>query len=305
MSIGRIARLYPQGAAKSAKIFLLIYYFFQIFSINIMGRENNKLIGKKMVKRFEDLTFTDDFMFCKVMQNEGLCKRLIEMILSDTIGKITYISVQHNINTYEQAKSVRFDVLVQTENGKFYDVEMQVSNEKNIPKRMRFYQAAIDISFLDKGNFYNNLNDSFIIFICLFDVIGKNKPVYTFENICLEDKNISLQDGTKKVIINSEAFKDTKDKELKEFLEYLKTDKAKSEFTRRIEEMIQTIKQNEQARQEYRLMSTFEMDARYKGFSEGLKQKSIETAKLMKNRGYPISEILLMTGLPESEIEKL
>ncbi|WP_255804789.1 hypothetical protein [Treponema putidum] len=52
-------------------------------------------------------------------------------------------------------------------------------------------------------------------------------------------------------------------------------------------------------------MSTFEMDARYKGFSESLKQKSIETAKLMKNRGYPISEILLITGLPESEIEEL
>ena len=30
-----------------------------------------------------------------------------------------------------------------------------------------------------------------------------------------------------------------------------------------------------------------------------------ETAKLMKKRGYPISEILLMTGLPESEIEEL
>ncbi|UTD05041.1 hypothetical protein E4N80_05915 [Treponema denticola] len=108
-----------------------------------------------------------------------------------------------------------------------------------------------------------------------------------------------------KVIINTEAFYNTKNKELKEFLEYLKTGKAKNEFTREIEEMIQTVKQNEQARQEYRLMSTFEMDARYKGFSEGLKQKSIETAKLMKKRGYPISEILLMTGLPEAEIEKL
>ena len=107
------------------------------------------------------------------------------------------------------------------------------------------------------------------------------------------------------VIINAEAFNNTKDKDLKEFLEYLKTGKVKSEFTRRIEEMIQTVKQNEQARQEYRLMSTFEMDARYKGFSEGLKQKSIETAKLMKKRGYPISEILLMTGLPEAEVEKL
>jgi len=254
-----------------------------------------------MVKRFEDLTFTDDFMFCKVMQNPDLCKRLIEMILADTIGKITYISVQHNINAYEQAKSVRFDVLIQTENGNFYDVEMQVSNEKNIPKRMRFYQAAIDISFLDKGNFYNNLNDSFIIFICTFDAIGKNKPIYTFKNLCIEDKNTPLQDGSRKVIINADAFNNAKNKALKGFLEYLKTGKTKSEFTRRIEEVIQTIKENEQARQEYRLMSTFEMDARYKGFSEGVKQ----TAKLMKKRGYPISEILLMTGLSESEIEKL
>ena len=254
-----------------------------------------------MVKRFEDLTLQDDFMFCKVMQNEGLCKTLIEMILSDTIGKITYISVQHNLKNYEQVKSVRFDVLVQTENGKFYDIEMQVSNEKNIPKRMRFYQAAIDISFLDKGNFYNDLNDSFIIFICLFDVIGKNRPVYTFENICLEDKNISLQDGTKKVIINAEAFDDTKDKELKGFLEYLNTGKAKSEFTRRIEEMIQTIKENEQARQEYRLMSTFEMDARYKGIYENKR----ETAKLMKMEKLDMSLIKKITGLPEAEIEKL
>ena len=196
---------------------------------------------------------------------------------------------------------MRFDVLVQTENGKFYDIEMQVSNEKNIPKRMRFYQSAIDISFLDKGNSYNNLNDSFIIFICLFDVIGKNRPVYTFENICLEDKNISLQDGTKKVIINAEAFDDTKDKELKGFLEYLNTGKAKSEFTRRIEEMIQTIKENEQARQEYRLMSTFEMDARYKGIYENKR----ETAKLMKMEKLDMSLIKKITGLPEAEIEKL
>ena len=254
-----------------------------------------------MIKKFEDLTLQDDFMFCKVMQNPDLCKRLIEMILSDTIGKITYISVQHNIKNYEQAKSVRFDILVQTENGKFYDIEMQVSNERNIPKRMRFYQAAIDISFLDKGNSYNNLNDCFIIFICTFDAIGKNRPIYTFEKICLEDKNISLQDGTKKIIINAEAFRDTEDKELKEFLEYLKTGKAKSEFTRRIEEMIQAIKQNEQARQEYRLMSTFEMEAMDRGAYKTKK----ETAKLMKQKNFDIALIKEITGLPETEIEAL
>ena len=106
-------------------------------------------------------------------------------------------------------------------------------------------------------------------------------------------------------IINAEAFNNTEDKELKGFLEYLKTGKPNNEFTREIETMIQAVKQNEQARQEYRLMSTFEMDARYKGFSEGLKQKSIETAKILKQLGDSIQKIMQVTGLPEEEIEKL
>ena len=104
-----------------------------------------------------------------------------------------------------------------------------------------------------------------------------------------------------KVIINAEAFDDTEDKELKGFLEYLKTGKVKSEFTRRIEEMIQTVKNNEQARQEYRLMSTFEMDARYKGAYETKR----ETAKILKQLGDSIQKIMQVTGLPEAEIEKL
>jgi len=122
-------------------------------------------------------------------------------------------------------------------------------------------------------------------------------------------KNTALNGGLSlpllEVIINAEAFKNAKDKELKEFLEYLKTGKAKSEFTRRIEKMIQTVKQNEQARQEYRLMSTFEMDARYKGFTEGTYNNKKETAKILKQLGDSIQKIMQVTGLPEEEIEKL
>ena len=44
----------------------------------------------------------------------------------------------------------------------------------------------------------------YIIFVCLFDAIGKGKPLYTFENMYFEDRQIPLQDGTKKVIINAE-----------------------------------------------------------------------------------------------------
>ena len=61
--------------------------------------------------------------------------------------------------------------------------------------------------------------------------------------------------------------------------------------------MIQTIKQNEQARQEYRLMSTFEMDIKDKA--------KRETAKILKQLGDSIQKIMQVTGLPEEEIEKL
>ena len=274
-----------------------------------------------MRKSFDDLTIADDFMFCKVMQNEDICKEFLEMVLANEIGKIAYLSPQNTVAAGIEAKTVRLDLLVKDEAGKSYDVEMQVSNEHNIPKRMRYYQAAIDIAFLDKSSHYKALNDCYIIFVCLFDARGKDKPLYTFENICIEDGQTPLRDGTKKVIINAEAFRKAEDKELKGFLEYVKTGTANTEYTGRIETMIQTVKNNEQARQKYRFMSGFEMDAREEGRSEGLEQgiaqgiqqgfadgsyqKALETARAFKRLGFDIAKIAEGTGLSLEEIEKL
>jgi len=270
-----------------------------------------------MTKSFDDLTIADDFMFCKIMQDESICKQFLEMILSDKIGKIVYLSPQNSVTTGIEAKSVRLDILVKDEAGKSYDIEMQVSNEYNLPKRMRYYQATIDIAFLDKGAHYKALNDSYIIFMCLFDAIGNDKPLYTFENICLEDRQTPLRDGTKKVIINAQAFRKAEDAELKGFLEYVKKGTVNTEYTGRIETMIQAVKHNEQARQEYRFMSGFEMDAREEGRSEGIAQgiqqgfadgayqTKLETAKLMRAHNYSITEICEMTGLSKEEVEAI
>jgi len=270
-----------------------------------------------MRKHFDDLTIADDFMFCKIMQDEGICKEFLEMVLSDKIGKIAYLSPQNSVATGIEAKSVRLDVFVKDEAGKSYDIEMQVSNEHNIPKRMRYYQAAIDIAFLDKGAHYKALNDSYIIFVCLFDAIGKDRPLYTFENICIEDGKTPLRDGTKKVIINAQAFGKAEDKELKGFLEYVKTGAANTEYTGRIETMIQAVKNNEQARQEYRFMSGFEMDAReegrsegiaqgiQQGFSDGAHQNALQNAGNLKRLGVSIEIIAKATGLTKEEVEQV
>ena len=264
-------------------------------------------------KPFDELTIADDFMFCKVMEDESLCKTFLELLLTGKVGKITYLSSQNAVTTHSEAKSIRLDVLVKDETGKSYDVEMQVGNEHNLPKRMRYYQAALDVSFLDQGYSYQTLNDSYIIFVCLFDPIGYNRAVYTFENICIEDKTIPLQDGTKKIILNAGAFNQTGNHDLQGFLRYVKTGELTTDYTKRIESMIQAVKMSEQARQEYRFKSAVIMDAEDRGLERGLaegeargsRQAKFETAAAFKRLGIDIAKIAEGTGLSCEEIEKL
>ena len=231
------------------------------------------------------------------------------MLFSAKIEKITYFSSQNIITTNSGAKTVRLDILVKDDIGTSYDIEMQVGNEYNIPKRMRYYQAVLDVAFLDKGYSYKALNNSVIIFVCLFDPIGNDRAVYTFENICIEDKTIPLHDGTKKIILNAKAFKETDNQELRGFLQYVTTGKATTAYTGRIEQMIQTVKQNEQLRQEYHILPAALMDAMDEGLergkSLGFRQAKLETAKNLLHFGLSVENIAQVTGLSKAEVEAL
>ena len=77
--------------------------------------------------------------------------------------------------------------------------------------------------------------------------------------------------------------------------------------------MIQAVKQNEQARQEYRFMSGFEMDAREEGIQQGIQQgfadgsyrKALETARILKQLGDSVKKIMQATGLTQEEVESI
>ena len=256
-------------------------------------------------KPFEELTIADDFMFCKVMEYEPICREFLEMLFNTKIEKITYLSSQNTVTANSGAKTVRLDVLVKDGSGTSYDIEMQVGNEYNIAKRMRYYQAVLDVAFLDKGYSYKALNESFIIFVCLFDPIGSNKAVYTFENICVEDKSIPLRDGTKKIILNANSFRTADNKELQGFLQYVKTGKVTTSYTGRIEQMIQTVKRNEQLRKEYHILPAVLMDAFDEGEARGSRQTKLETARILKQLGDSVQKIAQVTGLTQAEVEAI
>ena len=127
------------------------------------------------------------------------------------------------------------------------------------------------------------------------------------------DTHIFAKD-MKKIILNSKAFQETDNKDLQGFLQYVKTGKV---YTGRIEQMIQTVKRNEQLRKEYHVLPAVLMDAfedgkaegeaqgKSLGLAEGSRQTKLETAKTMLTMGYPLTDICKISGLTPDEVQSI
>ena len=148
----------------------------------------------RQYKRIEELEIWDDFMFGAVMSNKELCKHLLEIILQKKIKDIRYTELQKTIDLQYDAKSIRLDVYVENDLDSVYNIEIQTTDEKNLPKRSRFYQGMIDLNILNKGESYNKLKKSYVIFICNYDPFRKGRCFYRFENVCVDDPSLKLED---------------------------------------------------------------------------------------------------------------
>ena len=156
-------------------------------------------------KRWEDLDITDDFIFTRVMCNKKLCRTLLEMILKVKMDRIKFLTSHHAIQIDPNAKGIIMDVYLKDEN-KVINVEMQVSNHGDLPRRARYYQAAADIDTTPKGSEYKDLKQNYVIFICTFDPFHQGKPIYSFQNYCVDYGGpIPLADGTEKIFLNTTA----------------------------------------------------------------------------------------------------
>ena len=292
----------------------------------------------KKFKAWEDLTITDDFMFSQVMKDEEICKEVVEIILGIKVGKIEFLTSQHEIEINPEAKTITMDVYLRDEK-KVINVELQNGHRLEFPKRSRFYQAAADIDNTQPGGTYSQMKDNYVIFICTFDPFLQGKAFYKFENICLDcNPPLPLKDGTYKFFLNTMAEDLTLlDPELKLFYDYIRRGTADSPLTGKIENSINELKENREVRRKYMTYTTRIAEAKSEAFEDGFSageehgiaigeklgeergitigrnegislgayQKAVETAKNLIDLGLPQEQIALATGLSIEEIEKL
>ena len=203
-------------------------------------------------KRLEELEIWDDFMFGAVMSNKELCKHLLEIILQKKIKDIRYTELQKTIDLQYDAKSIRLDVYVEDDLDSVYNIEIQTTDEKNLPKRSRFYQGMIDLNILNKGESYNKLKKSYVIFICNYDPFRKGRCFYRFENVCVDDPSLKLEDDSVKIMINPYG-NDTKQfgKGFAALMNFLKNGQISDTYTESLKDEITEVKVSEEWRRRY------------------------------------------------------
>lgn len=263
---------------------------------------------KHTIKPWEALTITDDYMFKLVMKHPRICQRLIEKILNIKIKHIKYLETEKTLDNSYTGKGIRLDVYVEGDNVT-YDIEMQMQhyNDAEFAYRTRYYQSMIDKDVLPSGTkHYTELKDSFIIFLCPFAMFDKKRHMYTFRNVCVQDTQIRLEDGTTKLFLCSDGTIDDVSPDIKAFLDFMKGLPVSNDFVSEIQSLISDIKLQQKERVSY---MTFEMkmqEAHDAGKSEGRREERLTSIRnLMKKTGWTAKEAMDALMLPEDEQELL
>ncbi len=268
------------------------------------------MIRQRQMRNYEELRFCDDFMFGKVMEDPELCRDVLECLLQRPVGQLSGIQTQKEFKYTCDGKPIRLDVYNRDSDGIIYDAEMENLNHKTVeshelPKRSRFYQGAIDVDFMSKGNAYRELPESNVLFICTFDPFMKGLSKYTFVEKCRENTNIDLDDGATKIFYNCcYEGKDIPDN-LKKLYDYIENGNTESELTKRLEAAVVKGRKNEVWRTQYMKEWVVLQDAREEGRQEGRDLRDAEKIAEMIGRGKTVAEIVEFCNYPEELVKRV
>ncbi len=267
--------------------------------------EGENMSEKRVMKNYEELCFRDDFMFGKVMEDPELCREVLECLLQEPVGVLKKLQIQREIRYTADGKPIRLDVYNEDSGGAVYDAEMENLNHKSVnshqlPKRSRYYQGAIDIDYMDKGNSYKSLPDSSVMFICTFDPFGKGLSRYTFRERCEEDSALRLGDGTRKIFYNCNYMGEDLSEDLRKLYDYVEGGRPESKLTQKIENAVNKGRKNAIWRTQYMKEWVILQDAKDEGREEGRDEHLISQVCRKLRKGKQLQQIA--DELEEDEI---
>ena len=155
--------------------------------------------------------------------------------------------------------------------------------KKSLGKRSRYYHSQMVMEYLERGEEYETIPDTFVIFVCDFDPFGQGLYCYIFRNECQEDRKVKLKDGSSTIFLNTQGRNETEVPEgLVRFLKFVTADLEESEddfqdeLVRQFQETIRRIKTDRQMGERYMIFEEMLKEEKQEGRLEAKKEDIFE-----------------------------
>ena len=240
----------------------------------------------------------DDFLTKCFEQDTASIELVLQIVLEKPDLKVldvrTQVFVENLLN-----RSVRLDILATDSTGAKLNVEVQRSDKGAGRKRARYNSSMMDANLLKKGEDFDKLPETWVIFITENDVMGKELPLYPVER-CFLGTGERFEDGSHILYVNGAYRGDTPIGKLMH--DFSCTNAADMYYTT-LADRVRFFKESKEG---ILIMCKVMEDMRKESLQEGIKEGAINTAKRMLADGMlTFEKIAEYAGLPLDEVKKL
>lgn len=254
------------------------------------------------LQRIQSLRLLDDDFMNKVFEDKACAEFLLQIILDRTDLTVQKVHSQHNLKNL-QGRSVRLDILATDEAGRVYNIEVQRSDKGAGAKRARYNSSLIDANITEPGDNYENLNETYVIFITEHDVLKAGRPIYHIDRM-IQETNALFGDGSHILYVNAQIKDNTA---LGQLMHDFACTKAEEMHYPILAKRVRYFKEEQEGVATMsRIFEEIKREAAQEAARKTAREKSIQVARRMLMMGkYSYEEISAISDLTMDEVKAL
>lgn len=271
----------------------------------------NTLLNSDLESRYEkykgiikNFTLMSDIFMRNVFKKRECLEYVLQVIMKKKDLHVIDQIIQKDYKNL-QGRSAVMDCVARDSTGKQFDVEIQQDNEEASPKRARYHSGLMDMNTLNPGQDFEELPESYVIFITRDDILGYGLPIYHIDRQ-IKELEEAFQDEAHIIYVNSKKQDDTQLGRLMHDLHCKKADEMHSPIlAKRVYELKETQKGVELMCHEMEKIYSEGMESGEKrGIEMGELKAKKETILSLAEMGIPVDKIAKAVNLSEKDVQK-
>lgn len=255
------------------------------------------------LRRLRGFRLLDDDFLTKCFEGDP---KYIQLVLRIVLEMPDLVVVDVRTQVFVENllhRSVRLDILATDSAGRRINVEIQRSDKGTGRKRARYNSSMMDANLLRKGENFDELPETYVVFITEHDVIGDGQPLYKVERY-ISGSNKKFEDGSHIVYVNGAYRDETPVGKLMH--DFSCTDPANMHY----EMLAERVRFFKESKEGIAIMCKVMEDMRNESLREGMREgmreeKKLTVLRMLEMGKYALEEVAKISGLSLEEVEKL